>query len=79
MAIKVKVQRDYLLTEASIFLPASVSDVDEIMKATKANGKLIILYNEGYIQGINIEQRTKVPDAKSTEVRNIVAVGDKNL
>jgi len=79
MAIKVSVQRDYLLTEASISLPASVSDVDEVMKASKTNGKLIILYNEGHVQGINIEQRTKISDAKSAEVRNIVAVGDKNL
>jgi hypothetical protein len=79
MAISAKVQRDYLLTEASISLPASVSEVDEIMIASKTNGKLTVIYNDGHIQGINIEQRTRISDSLSVEVRAIVAVGDANL
>jgi hypothetical protein len=79
MAIKIKVQRDYLRTEATIELPAHVADVDELLRATKTNGKLVILYNEGHIQGINIEQNTKLTGDKSAEVRAIVDVADKKL
>jgi len=79
MAIKIKVQRDYLRTEATIELPADVSQVDEIMKASKTDGKMVVLYNKGYIQGINIEQNEKLTDAKSVEVRTLLKVGDKEL
>jgi hypothetical protein len=79
MAIKVSVQRDYLRTEASISLPAQVSEVDELLRATKTNGKMVVLYNKGYIQGINIEQNEKMSDAKSVEVRTLLKVGDKEL
>jgi hypothetical protein len=79
MAVKVTVQKDYLRTEASISPQTPVSEVDELLKATKTNGKLVVLYNEGHIQGINIEQNTKLTGTKSDEVRAIVAVADKNL
>jgi hypothetical protein len=79
MAVKVTVQKDYLRTEASISPQTPVSEVDELLKLTKTNGKLVVLYNEGHIQGINIEQNTKITDAKSAEVRAIVKVSDKNL
>jgi hypothetical protein len=79
MAIEIKVQRDFLRTEASITLPANVSDVDEIMRATKTNGKMVVLYNQGYVQGINIEQNTKVPEGKSEEIRQILNVETKEI
>jgi CBS domain-containing protein len=79
MGIKITVQKDYLRTEASIFPHTPVSDVDELLRATKTNGKLVVLYNEGHVQGINIEQNTKLSDTKSAEVRAIVDVADKNL
>ena len=66
MAIKIKVQKDFLRTEASVELPADVSQVDELLKATKTNGKMVVLYNQGFIQGINIEQYEKLSDAKSS-------------
>ena len=76
MAIKAKVQRDYLLTETSISLPANVNDVDEILRATKSNGKMIVLYNQGSIQGINVEQRSKMTEKQSEQIRPILAVED---
>jgi hypothetical protein len=79
MAIKIKVQRDYLRTEASISLPASVSDVHEVLIATKTNGKMVVLYNQGAVQGINIEQNTKISDSKSEEIRTLLDVKDKEL
>jgi hypothetical protein len=79
MAIKIKVQRDYLLTEASVELAANVSEVDEILRASKTNGKMIVLYNQGSVQGINVEQRTKVSESKSAEIRALLDVEDKVL
>jgi hypothetical protein len=79
MAIKVKVQRDYLRTEASIDLPAQVAEVDELLRAAKTDGKMVVLYNKGYIQGINIEQNEKLSDSMSAEIRTMLNVGDKEL
>lgn len=79
MAIKAKVQKDYLKTEASIELPADVSEIDQIMRATKTTGKMVVLYYEGHHQGVNIEQNTKIPDSKSEEIRDILGIQDKNL
>ena len=79
MAIKIKAQKDVLRTEASIELPADVSQVDELLRATKTNGKMVVLYNQGYVQGINLEQNTKVPAGKSEEIRKILSVETKEL
>lgn len=79
MAIKIKVQRDYLLTEASVELAGNVSEVDEILKASKSNGKMVVLYNQGCIQGINVEQRTKLSDTNAEKVRQLLKLKDIDL
>lgn len=79
MGIKIKIQRDVLRTEATIELPAQVAEVDELLRATKTDGKLIVLYNKGYIQGINIEQNEKIPETKTSQIRTILKLGDKEL
>jgi hypothetical protein len=79
MAIKVKVQRDYLKTEVSLDLPGSVAEADEIMRAMKSNGKMIVLYNGGHVAGINLEQNTKLSDGQSGKVRQLIAVKDEVL
>jgi hypothetical protein len=77
--VKIKVQKDYLRTEATIEMPADVSKVDELLRTTKTNGKMVVLYNQGSVQGINIEQNTKVPEGKSGKVRSILEVDDKTI
>lgn len=79
MAIKITAQRDYLKTEASLSPQTPVSEVDELLKATKTNGKLVVLYNEGHIQGINIEQNSRLGQEQSEKVRQLIAVKDKVL
>lgn len=79
MSIKIKVQRDYLLTEASVELAADVREVDEILKASKSNGKMVVLYNQGCIQGINVEQRTKLSDINAEKVRQLLKLEDIEL
>jgi len=79
MAVKMKAQKDYYLTEVSVALPATVSEVDLLMKATKANGKMIVLYNGGAVQGINVEQRRKISDAESSDVRESLGIETKAI
>jgi hypothetical protein len=79
MAVGIKVQRDYYLTEVSVELPADVQQVDALMKATKTNGKMVVQYNHGSVQGVNVEQRTKIPENKASEIRELLGVGEKEL
>ena len=76
MAISAKVQRDYYLTETSIDLSADVKDVHEVLRASKTSGKMVVLYNNGYVQGINVEQKTKISDAKAAQMRPILDIED---
>jgi hypothetical protein len=77
MAMKVKVQRDYLLTEFSV--EASASELDDVLKSIKTSGKSITLYNNGAVQGINVEQKTKLTEAQSVQIRELINIGDKIL
>jgi hypothetical protein len=79
MGFNVKVQKDYLETEFSIDLPADVSEVDQIMRAIKANGKMVVLYNDGHIQGINATQRTKMTEAESEKVRQLLSIKSREI
>jgi hypothetical protein len=79
MAVEIKVQKDYYLTEVSIELPTNVSQVDEVLKATKTNGKMVIQYNQGNVQGVNVEQRTKISESQANEIRTLLGIGEKIL
>ena len=77
MAIKIKAQKDYLLTELTV--EGSASDIDDVMKSIKASGKTVVLYNNGAIQGINVEQKTKLTEGQSSKVREFINVDDAIL
>jgi hypothetical protein len=79
MAVGIKVQKDYYLTEVSIELPTNVSQVDEVLKATKTNGKMVIQYNQGNVQGVNVEQRTKISESQANEIRALLGIGETIL
>jgi len=79
MSVKAKVQKDYLMTEMSIELPADVARIHELLTATETSGKMVVLYNEGHIQGINVEQKTKMSEPQSNKVRELLAVSDAEV
>ena len=79
MTVGIKVQKDYYLTEVSIELPTNVSQVDEVLRATKTNGKMVIQYNQGNVQGVNVEQRTKISESQANEIRALLDIGEKIL
>jgi hypothetical protein len=78
MAIKIKVQKDYLLTEATVET-TDLNALGEILKATKTNAKIVAVFNQGGVIGVNIEQRTKISESISTEVRKLIGVEDRDL
>jgi chitinase len=79
MSVKIKVQKDYLLTEASVDSSTPIADLHAVMKDMKANGKMIVLYNGGAVQGINVEQRTKISDVKSEMVRELLEITTREM
>jgi hypothetical protein len=79
MAVTVKTQKDHLLTEVSIALPTDLNSLDSLMRSSKATGKIVAVYNQGGMLGVNIEQKTHVSEALSEEVRKIVGVGTREL
>lgn len=79
MAIKIKVQKDYYVTEVSIDLPSNPGELDELLKAIKTTGKAVVQYNQGSVQGINVEQRTRIPDALAIDIRQMLGIGVRTL
>lgn len=79
MVVRAKVQKDYYTTEVSIELPVDVAQVDGLLKATKTNGKMVVLYNQGFVQGVNVEQRTKIPETLADEIRGLLGIAEKKL
>jgi hypothetical protein len=75
MAVKIKIQKDYFVTEVSVELPAHVAEWDEALRLMQANGKMVVVYNQGSVQGINIEQRLKVPETQAPEIRGLLKIG----
>jgi hypothetical protein len=74
MPIKVKNQKDYLLTEVTMDLPTSVSEIDALMRSIKASGKVVILYQDGGIMGVNVEQKKKTTPAETEKVKHLLGV-----
>lgn len=79
MAIKIKSQRDYLLTEVSIQLPCVLSELDYLLKTSRGTGKIVALYSEGGVLGVNVEQKTKIPEAVSDQVRELIGVETREM
>ena len=79
MAVQIKVQKDYYQTEVSVELPTDIQQVNELLQATKTTGKMVVQYNQGSVQGVNLEQRTKISDAQAEKIRKILDVGETVL
>lgn len=77
MALKIKAQRYYLLTEVTIEPPVDARELDELMQAMKANGKVVIPYNGGECPGVNLEQKIRMSDQISEKVRALMNIIDQ--
>jgi len=79
MTVKIKSQNDYLVTEVAIELPADLSALDYLMKISRGRGRIVATYNEGGVLGVTIEQRSKVSESVSDQVRELVGVQTKEI
>jgi hypothetical protein len=79
MAIKLKIQKDFLLTEGSAEIPTDLNEWDIEMRKTKATGKIVAVYSNGGLVGVNVENKTRATEEQSAKMRKIVKVSDSNL
>lgn len=79
MPIKIKTQKDHLLTEVSIELPTDLNSLDKLMKLSKATGKIVAIYNQGGLMQVNLDQKSPVPEKSSEEIREILGVTTKEM
>ncbi len=80
MGVNVKATRSYYVTEVSIDLPSDVTDIDALLKELRANGKMVVVYSGGGTQGVNVEQRTHIPNgAVDDQIRDLLKLGTKKF
>ncbi len=79
MPIKAKILKDYLLTEMTLDLPSDVAELNTFMRSIKATAKVTILYQDGGIMGISIEQKKKTTTGESAKVRNLLNIETAEL
>jgi hypothetical protein len=80
MAIKVKTQKSYYVTEFNLELPSHAGELDDTLKAIQTTGKSVTLYNDGSVLGINVEQKEKIPsDAIDQKIRDLLGLDTKFL
>lgn len=72
MPVKIKTEKNYLLTEVNIDLPVDMKELEREIKAMNSTAKVVALYNQGGTLGINVEQRTKVPASAVEKIREIL-------
>lgn len=77
--IHLKGQRSYYVTESSFELPAKVEDIDALVKELRANGKMVVVYSGGGVQGISAEQKTPIPAHIDDKIREILSLGTKKI
>jgi hypothetical protein len=49
------------------------------MRSSKATGKIVAVYNQGGMLGVNVEQKQHISEKVADEVRKIVGVGTREL
>jgi hypothetical protein len=79
MAINIKSQKDSLTTEVAIAMPTDLNSLDQLMRSSKATGKIVAVYNQGGMMGVSVEQKQHMSEKESGEVRNILGVGTREL
>lgn len=79
MAVRIKVQKNYYLSEVTMELPTNLGELEDQLKATKSTCRIVSLYNQGGVLGVNVEQRTKIPEAVDDEVRRLLGIDSKIL
>ena len=80
MPINIKTQKDYLITDVSLDpVGTDLNSLDALMRASKATGKIVAVYNQGGLMNINLDQKSHIAEKFTEQVRNILGVGTKEI
>ena len=79
MTVELAIQKDYLLTEGSAKLPTDLNEWAEKMRKTKATGKIVAVFTNGGLSGVNIEHKTKATETEYAKMRKAIGVKDEDL
>lgn len=79
MSIDIKSQKDVLVTEATLEKDTDLNSLDELMRAIKGTGRIVAVYNQGGRLGVNLEQRTRIAEKVSADVRALTGVTSREM
>lgn len=79
MAVKIQSQKDYLLTEVCIEMPCDLNALDYLMRSIHATGKIVAQYSAGGLNGVSIEQKTRIRESVSDQVRDLIGVETREI
>lgn len=79
MSVKIKTEKNYLLTEVNIDLPVDMTELERELKSMNSSAKVVAVYNQGGTLGVNVEQRTKVPESVVAQVRELLRLAKKEF
>jgi hypothetical protein len=79
MPVNIKTQKDVLVTEVTLEPNTDLNSVDQLMRSSKATGRIVAVYNQGGRQGVNVEQRSRVSETVSDDIRRMVGIGTREL
>ena len=81
MAIKVKTQKSYYVTEFNLELPSHAGELDDTLKAIQTTGKSVTLYNDGQCSRNQCQSRKKKfqSDAIDQKIRDLLGLDTKFL
>ena len=79
MAIKIKAQKTYLMTESSIDVTTGVGELHDEVRSEKTDGKMTAIYCGGGVQGLTVEQKTRVPEALAKEWKKQLSIEEKEF
>jgi hypothetical protein len=69
---KITARKNYFVSVASIEPSADISEIVELIRATRFTGELTILYNQGGVIGIILERWTRVCQADADLVHALL-------
>ena len=79
MTIKIKAEKSYNVTDVSIETPVDAEAVSKHLQGLKTNGKMVVVYSGGGVQGHSFEQRMPIPAAVDDHIRELLKLGTKEL
>ena len=77
MALRIKSQKVYLMTETHFELPTDVGEAHDEVRAGKTDGKMTTVYCGGGVQGVTVEQKTRVSEPLAAKFKKELGLEDK--